>query len=97
MMIKIQSTIKCFLIASLFALVSCSDDDTTITPDPEPVILAPEVEIYEADKIHNNLTLAVVNGSNNAFLVDKTGERLHKFNFPSNLGTILRFYPMENY
>jgi hypothetical protein len=93
MMIKIQSTIKCFLVASLFALVSCSDDDTAITPDPDPITLAPEVEIYEADKIHNNLTLAVVNGSNNAFLVDKTGEKLHEFNFPSNLGNDLEILP----
>ena len=93
-----QSTIKCFLVASLFAFVSCSDDDTPITPasstpDPDPITLAPEVEIYEADKIHNNLTLAVVNGSNNAFLVDKTGEKLHEFNFPSNLGNDLEILP----
>jgi hypothetical protein len=53
----------------------------------------PEVEIHEADKIHNNLTLAVVNESNNAFLVDKTGERLHEFNFPSNLGNDLEILP----
>jgi hypothetical protein len=95
---KIQLSLKGFLIAGLFSVLSCSNDDSAKTIEgsissQEPVILQPEVEIYEADKIHNNLTLAVVNGGNNAFLVDKTGEKLHEFNFPSNLGNDLEILP----
>ncbi|WP_430409923.1 aryl-sulfate sulfotransferase [Kordia sp.] len=101
---KIQSTIKYFLCASIFAFVSCSGDDTIVTPtnptanpdpapDPNPIVLADEVEIYEADKIHNNLTLAIVNGGDNAFLMDKTGEKLHEFNFPNQLGNDFEILP----
>ncbi len=93
MKMKTQSTLKYFLVASLFAFISCSDDDPTTTPDPVPVTLADEVEIYDAAKIHNNLTLAVVNGSQNAFLMDKTGQKLHEWTFDDRLGNDLELLP----
>ncbi|QHI38477.1 hypothetical protein IMCC3317_38700 [Kordia antarctica] len=99
---KITPTIKYIAFALLFAFVSCSDDDNTITPvasdpnptpDPNPVSLTNEVEIYVADKIHNNLTLAVVNGSDSAFLLDKTGQKVHEFTFDDRLGNDLEILP----
>ena len=94
---KIQSTLKYFLIASLVAFASCSDDDTTTpaisTPDPEPVAVTDEVEIYDAAKIHNNLTLAIVNGSDAAFLLDKTGQKLYEWAFDDRVGNDLEILP----
>lgn len=100
MMIKFQPTIKYFLLASLFAFVSCSGDDTVITPtssnpdpDPNPVSLTDEVEVYEANKIHNNLTLAINGGTTSAFLLDKTGRNVHEFTFDDPLGNDLEILP----
>lgn len=92
---KIQSTLKYFLVAGLFAFISCSGDDPATTPDPDPVgvTLADEVEIYDAAKIHNNLTLAIVNGSQNAFLMDKTGQKLKEWTFADRLGNDLEILP----
>ncbi|MBC8753422.1 aryl-sulfate sulfotransferase [Kordia sp. YSTF-M3] len=92
---KIQSTLKHFLVASLVAFASCSDDDPATTTDPDPVVptLAVEVEIYDPAKIHDNLTLAVVNGSQTAFLMDKAGQKLHEWTFDDNLGNDLELLP----
>ena len=100
MTMKLQSTIKYFLFASVFAFVSCSGDDNILAPtnsdpdpDPVPVVLAPEVEIYEADKIHNNFTLTNKNGSNSAFILDKTGQKVHEFTFDKSLGNDFEILP----
>lgn len=90
--------VKYFLFAILITFMSCSDDNNIVTPDdtnsnPDPVTLAPEVEIYDAAKIHNNLTLAIVNGNDSAFLVDKTGQKVHEWTFASSLGNDLEILP----
>ncbi|WP_046757153.1 aryl-sulfate sulfotransferase [Kordia jejudonensis] len=98
---KLQATLQYVLLASLLFMASCSGDDAIITPtasnpttpDPDVVVLADEVEIYDADKIDNSLTLAVVNGNDSAFLVDKTGEKVHEFNFPNRLGNDFEILP----
>lgn len=94
---QIQSTLKYFLIASLVTFTSCSDDDpttpTSSIPDPEPVAVTDEVEIYDAAKIHDNLTLAIVNGSDAAFLLDKTGQKLYEWAFDDRVGNDLEILP----
>lgn len=76
-----------------FVLTNCSDDfavqnNPSVTPD-----LAAEVEIYESDKIHNNLTLAVNAGKNSAFLINKEGQKLHEYTFDDLLGNDLEILP----
>ncbi len=93
---KLQPSIKHLLFASIFAFVSCSGDDNIVTPTnpvPDPVVLADEVEVYNADKIHNNLTLAVNAGKDSAFLLDKTGQKVHEFTFDEPLGNDLEILP----
>jgi hypothetical protein len=98
-MMKLTPTLKFAALAILFAFVSCADDDSVIitpegeNPDPNAVTLAPEVEVYEADKVHNNLTLAVNAGKDFAFLVDKTGQKVHEFTFDESLGNDLEILP----
>lgn len=82
---KCTTTLKYVALALLFAVTSCYDDDSVIvtpeaqnpTPDPDPVSLTDEVEVYDADKIHNNMTLAVNAGKTTAFLLSKTGQKVH--------------------
>ncbi len=96
---KFTPTLKYLALAILFAFASCSDDDSPIVtpsgdnPDPDPINLAPEVEIYEADKIHNNLTLAIHAGKNFSTLIDKTGQVVHEFTFDNVLGNDLEILP----
>ncbi len=97
---KFTPTLKYVACALLFAFASCSDDDSVIiTPEgetptiPDPVSLTPEVEVYDADKVHNNLTLAVNAGKNSAFLANKTGQKVHEFTFDEPLGNDLEILP----
>ena len=70
-----------------FIFTSCkSDDDTPPEPPPTPIVLTDEVEVYEADLIDNSLVLAIENGGNTSYLVDKTGKRFFTWNFDDNLG-----------
>ncbi|WP_114902752.1 aryl-sulfate sulfotransferase [Kordia sp. SMS9] len=88
--------------AFLFTFASCSDDDTNIItpessdPDPDPIVLTTEVEVYDAAKIHNNLTFVVNAGKNSAFLLSKTGQKVHEFTFDEPLGNDLQILPNGN-
>ncbi|MFK7750317.1 MAG: aryl-sulfate sulfotransferase [Kordia sp.] len=94
-------TLKYIALAIIFAFASCADDDSVIitpeaenpNPNPVPVNLAPEVEVYEADKIHNNLTLAIHAGKNFSTILDKTGQVVHEFTFDNVLGNDLEILP----
>lgn len=87
--------------AFLFMFVSCGDDDTNIitpeaedpNPSPDPITLAPEVEVYDAEKIHNNLTFVVNAAKDFAFILDKTGQKVHEFTFDEPLGNDLEILP----
>ncbi|WP_046743684.1 aryl-sulfate sulfotransferase [Kordia zhangzhouensis] len=98
-MMKNNLLLKNLALAALFAIASCANDDSNIitpegeNPNPDPVNLAPEVEIYNADKIHNNLTLAVNAGDNSAFLLNKTGQKVKEFTFDEPLGNDLEILP----
>ncbi len=92
-----------YLLACAFLCVfaSCSDDDTNIitpesgdpNPDPDPITLAPEVEVYDADRVHNNLTLVVNVAKDFAYLLSKTGQKVHEFTFDEPLGNDLEVLP----
>ncbi|MEM6687664.1 MAG: aryl-sulfate sulfotransferase, partial [Bacteroidota bacterium] len=83
-----------------FTFASCYDDDSddptpepTPNPDPAPVTIAPEVEVYDENKAHNNLTFVVNAGKDFAFLLNKTGQKVHEFNFDEPLGNDLEILP----
>lgn len=83
---------------SLVAIVichSCSNNDESSADDLNPIIplLTEEIEVYEPALIHNNLTLIVKNLSKEAYLVDKSGERLFTWNFESSLGNDFELLP----
>ena len=98
MMKNILSSKNLFLAATLTFFACANDDGNIITPennnpDPDPVNLTAEVEVYDAEKIHNNLTLVVNVAQDNAFLLDKTGRKAFEFNFPDPLGNDLEILP----
>ncbi|WP_157560227.1 aryl-sulfate sulfotransferase [Kordia algicida OT-1] len=100
-MMKFTPILKYVALIVLCAFTSCADDDSNIitpsgenpNPDPTPVTLAPEVEVYNADKVHNNLTLAVNAGKTSAALLSKTGQEVHEFTFDEPLGNDFEILP----
>ncbi|MEM6717920.1 MAG: aryl-sulfate sulfotransferase [Bacteroidota bacterium] len=100
-MMKLIPTLRYVACALLFSFASCSDDDTNISvpetanpnPNPNPVVLEPEVEVYDAEKIHNNFTFVVNAGKDFAFILDKTGNKVHEFTFDTALGNDLEILP----
>lgn len=89
-----------FLLLSL-TIISCSSDDNTVTtppptggnPDPVNPTLTDNVEVYNANLIHNNYTLAIENGQTQAYLINKEGEKVHEWTFSDNLGNDLEILP----
>jgi hypothetical protein len=101
-MMKHFYKVKYAVCALLLAFASCAEDDSVIitpeggenpNPNPEPVVLAPEVEVYDEDRVHNNLTLVVNAGKDSAFLLNKTGQKVHEFTFETPLGNDLEILP----
>ncbi|MGB5981408.1 MAG: aryl-sulfate sulfotransferase [Nonlabens sp.] len=70
--------------------VSCSDDDITVE---EPIELTEQVKVYEKDLLNDDLVLAIVNGENQAFIIDKAGNKLKEFEFTNSLGNDLEILP----
>jgi len=79
----------------LFITQSCSVGTTTNPDEEEPIptVLTDEIEVYEVDLLHNNLVLAIENGGNTAYLVDKKGNKHFTWDFNSNLGNDLELLP----
>ncbi|WP_034061472.1 aryl-sulfate sulfotransferase [Lacinutrix jangbogonensis] len=79
----------------LLLLNSCKDDDDVVTQEPmqEEVVLTDNVEVYNAALVDNSLVLAVVNGGDKSYLVDKSGKKVKEWNFSSNLGNDLEIMP----
>ncbi len=75
----------------LFCLFNCQDDNTTV--NTTPISLTSNIEVYDAEKIDNSLTLAVVKGAKSAFLVDKEGNKKYEWEFEDYLGNDLEIMP----
>jgi len=77
-----------FVLSSLFLIFSCGSDDDPIdmTDDDIPPVLTDEVEVYEADLLHNSVVLAIENGQATAYIVNKEGEKLHTWTLANRLG-----------
>lgn len=78
-----------FVLSCLFLIFSCGNDDVPIidmTDDDIPLVLADEVEVYEADILHSGVVLGIENGQATAYIVNKEGEKLHTWNLTDRLG-----------
>lgn len=71
--------------------ISNQDDDDTLPP-----ILSDEVEVYEEDLMHNNLVLAIENGGEKAYMINKEGEKLFTWIFGDLLGNDFELLPNGN-
>jgi len=81
-----------------FFILSCSDETNVNNDDdnPLPIVLSDEVEIYEEDLIHNNLVLAVENGGETAYMINKEGQKLFTWTFGDTLGNDFELLPNGN-
>lgn len=86
---------NCIIFVIIFFLISScnSDDNASAIIVPTPINLTDNVEVFNANLVHDNLTLAVVNGSKSAFLVNKLGEKVYTWEFEDRLGNDLEILP----
>ena len=78
---------KLILIISILAFYNCNNDETSeesAQPD-----LTENIEVYEESLIDNSLVLAVENGGNTAYLLNKEGHRVYQWDFDTRLGNDL--------
>lgn len=82
----------------LLTIVSCSNTEDKIDsdPDPNPIILSDEIEVYSENLLHNNLVLAIESGRETAYLVNKKGEKLFTWVFEDLLGNDFELLPNGN-
>ncbi|MFK7781015.1 aryl-sulfate sulfotransferase [Psychroserpens sp.] len=78
----------------LLLLINCkNDDDLMMQEEEENIILTENIDLYNGDLVENSLVLAVENGGNKSYLVDKSGTKVKEWNFDSNLGNDLEVMP----
>lgn len=93
MLIKYKAIL---VLCCLVMFNSCNNDDNSVidpNPEPEPVSLTDNIVLYNADLLENGLVLAVENGSTKSYLLDKTGKRVHEWNFNTKLGNDFEMLP----
>lgn len=78
-----------FLIIGLI-FHSCNNDDDI---SEEEVNLSDSIEVYNGNDIENGYVLAVENGSNTSYLLNKEGHKIYEWTFDSNLGNDLEILP----
>ncbi len=77
----------------ILTIMSCNNvDDNNLDSDSTPQ-LSDNIEVYDASNIHNGLVFAVENGSQTSYLLDKTGKRVHTWDFDSKSGNNLELLP----
>ena len=81
-------------ILCMLTLINCNDDDTKITNDEPDPVLTDNVEVYRGDLIEDGFVLAVENGSDSSFFIDKAGNKIKDYNFDTSLGNDLEL--LEN-
>jgi len=80
----------------LTLVFSCTNDDNQMTPlepEPDPVILTANIEVYDSELIEHSLVMTIENGGNKSYLLDKEGNKVYEWNFDSNLGNDLELLP----
>lgn len=86
---------RIFQVSLLLFLCACNTGSDSNDDDDElPIlILTDEVEVFEADLLHNNVVLAIENGGQAAYIIDKAGNKLFNWSFDTNLGNDLELLP----
>jgi len=86
--------LKISLIISILFFAACSNNNDSNDDDDLPIlILTDEVEVFEANLLHNNVVLAIENGGQASYIVDKGGNKLFNWSFDKNLGNDLELLP----
>ncbi|WP_353779578.1 aryl-sulfate sulfotransferase [Winogradskyella sp. 3972H.M.0a.05] len=85
-MMRYRYTYLAVLMILLFS--GCQSDDDTTSPPPTPD-LTENIDVYNASLVENNLVLAIENGGEVSYLLDKAGNRVKEWNFDSRLGNDL--------
>jgi len=83
---------KIILTLIIFSFYNCSNDDETITSNDE-TILTSNIEVYNENSLENSFVLAIENGGNIAYLLNKQGKRIYEWNFDTRLGNDLELMP----
>ncbi len=80
----------------IFSVFGCSKDDKpnddTVVP-PEEVVLSPSIEVYNKALLENDYVLAVETSSKKSYLLNKTGQIVHEWNFDKIIGHDLELLP----
>ncbi len=88
---------KYSLVVIAVCFYCCQGNDDTIdiatNPEPEEVIVSENIEVYNDKLLENSYVLAVENGGDKSYLLNKKGERLHEWNFDANLGNDFEILP----
>lgn len=75
----------------ILCFYNCNEDDNLeSTNEPN---LSLNIEVYEANLLENSLVLAVENGGNTSYLLNKQGHRVHQWDFDTRLGNDLEILP----
>ncbi len=82
---------RTLLLLFCLSLIACNNDDDSNVNDT--VELSDNVEIYEEALIDDDLLLAIENGGNTSYLLNKQGHRVYEWNFDTNLGNDLEILP----
>ena len=83
-----KRTVLLFLI---LCFLNCSNDDNPNSINQ--VNLTENIEVYEEGLIENSLVLAIENGGNTSYLLNKQGQRIYQWYFDTNLGNDLEILP----
>ncbi|WGD35269.1 aryl-sulfate sulfotransferase [Olleya sp. YS] len=83
-----KNYIYLLLICSLFNCSKEEEPQNFILPQPS-VSLTSNIEVYNENLLENSLVLAVENGGNTSYLLNKEGERVFEWNFDTRLGNDL--------
>lgn len=81
---------KIILFVLILCFFNCSDDDSDPINQPN---LSENIEVYEESLLENSLVLAIENGGNTSYLLNKQGQRLYQWDFDTNLGNDLEILP----
>jgi hypothetical protein len=74
---------------------NCKNDDDILIPEEEEeeIILTDNIEVYDADSVENSLVLAIENGGTEAYLLNKSGNKVYEWTFDTRLGNDLELLP----
>jgi hypothetical protein len=81
---------KIVLFVFTLFFLTCSNDDSESINQPN---LAPNVEVYEDSLLENSFVLAIENGGNTSYLLNKEGQRIYQWDFDTRLGNDLELLP----